>query len=122
MSDKLLFDEQYKYQRLADSARSAQNSVDVLANVIKEFIELSRDQHPDMARYAEECLSRTPYLRKMPITPDLDGPYRFVVELPFSIPPMQDDMRERELKYLRSIVNAQSGYRSAYRFVMEPQI
>lgn len=61
---KKLTRQEFKYQRLADAARNAQDSVGILANVIHELIGLVRDKDPEVAFYAERCLSRTPLSTK----------------------------------------------------------
>ncbi len=115
----LLQREEYKYQRLVDAARGAQDSVTSLANVIDELVELVRKDHHEVAVYAESVLSRTRYLRKVPLTHHLDGEYRYVMDLPYMISPLGNEVQEAEMKYLRRLQEDRYGFTDRYRFIRE---
>jgi hypothetical protein len=112
-----LREKEFEYQRLADAARSAQDSVTRLADVVQELADMVRDSHPEAARYAEGVLSRTPFLRKMPLTADLDGDFRYVLMIPFPRSPREKEEGDLELKYLRDLLDAQYGFTTPTRFI-----
>jgi hypothetical protein len=111
--------EEYKYQRLVDAAETAQDSVSRLANVIDELVDIVRKDQPEVALYAEGVLSRVPFLRKIPLTHDIDGEYRYAMELPYMLSPFGNEIQEKELTYLRRIRDDRYGFTNPYRFVRE---
>ncbi len=116
---KMLRHEEYRYQRLVDAARNAQDSVSTLANVIDELVSLVRESNPEAAMYAESTLSRIPFLRKMPLAHNLEGEYRYVVDLPYMMSPFGENIQEAELRYLRKLQEDRYGTTNRYRFVRQ---
>jgi hypothetical protein len=102
--------EEYRFQRIADSAKIAQRSVETLANLVQEIIEGIRVDYPLTAQDAENCLSRIPHLRKIPIGSHADESFRYVMELPISLSPLEAMQENAELEYLRKFAESKYNY------------
>lgn len=107
--------EEYRFQRIADSAKIAQRSVETLANLVQEIIEGIRVDYPLTAEDAEQCLSRIPHLRKVPIGSRADESFRYVMELPIPLSSIEAAQENWELEYLRKLQEAKYPLRMPWR-------
>lgn len=101
---------EYRFQRIADSAKIAQRSVETLANLVQEIIEGIHLDYPRTAEDAARCLARIPHLRKVPINPNSDSEFRYVMELPFPLSPSEATQENAELEYLRKFAESKYNY------------
>jgi hypothetical protein len=99
--------EEYRFQRMADSAKIAQRSVEILANLVNELVEAIKVDMPLTAEDADRCLAKIPYLRRVPLNDRPNADFRYILETPMPLSPGEDEGRERELQYLRELSAAQ---------------
>jgi len=109
-----LHKEEYRFQRIADSAKIAQRSVETLANLVQELIEAISIDLPKTAKEAEYRLSKIPHLRKLYLRADKDDEFRYIMELPICFSPLEAEQENRELEYLRKLQEAKYGLGSYY--------
>lgn len=109
-----LLHEEYKYQKLADDAKMAQRHVEILANLVNEFIQIVRPSDPALAEHAERCISRIPLLRRVKID---NKNFRYLLDIPIPLSPREENEQNHELNYLRELWKARYGIPSEWRFV-----